>query len=56
MAALDLRVNPNNGSNKAFLLNFDKYQMGKDSNLDDFVENFRVFSITTEGYLMNNQI
>lgn len=50
MALLDLRAFSNNGSNKAFLLCFDKYQTGKDSNLDDFVENFRVFSITPEGY------
>lgn len=34
---------------KPFIFTFDKYINGKDSNLDEFVENFRVFIICTEG-------
>ena len=41
-------------SNKAFLFCFEKYQKGKDSNLDEFVDNFKVFQICSEGFITHN--
>lgn len=47
---LNTQQNINNfQSNKAFLFRLDHYQKGKDSNLDEFIENFKAFQIYTEG-------
>lgn len=45
------QLNSNIQSNKAFLFCLEKYKKGKDSNLDEFIENFKVYQISTEGSL-----
>lgn len=40
------------------MFNFNKYNAGKDTNLDDFIENFKVFIVCNEGLikLKNNNV
>lgn len=51
-AVLNIQQNTNIQTSKAFLFSLDKYQQGKDSNLDEFVENFKVFQICSEGIFL----
>lgn len=47
---MNTQKNINILSNKAFLFKFENYQKGKDSNLDEFIDNFKAFQICTEGF------
>lgn len=51
---MNTQKNINILSNKAFLFRFENYQKGKDSNLDEFIDNFKAFQICSEGFYLLN--